>query len=456
MILIAKLAKTYSENGDELPKDCVNIIGAGGIYSTAEDLCGFMQVFNDKSSILSKESKDAMIQNEAENGIYPDENEGFMEFGLGWDNVKEFDLNRYGIQAVCKGGDTYSYHGSIINIPEYNISVAVLSSGGSSAYDELLGISILRGVLKDKGIIKEILPDKKFDEFQSVEMPEELTKYSGIYMERSITSKVDITSDGNLKISIPGNDKAQVQTYHYTSDGYFTDDNNFIKVKPVKEKNGKVYLRVKQYVIIPGTAESITDYYQLEKVDENENMPESVKESWNLRNGSEYLLLNEKYTSQIYLINGAIDVSKFDNNTFGYEGPLKVVGKDDCISILDIPCVGSRDMCDVTFYTKDNKEYEKAMGSIYVNANSIDNLGLDDKCVQIDDDGYAKWFKIDKSDDKTMTVDLPENGAFVVYDDDNKCINYSLVSKNNTVDLVKGKYIAFMGEKGCNFNIKTK
>lgn len=448
-----RLAKAYTKDGQEFLKDSVNIIGVGGIYSTAEDLCRFMQVFNESSTLLSENSKEAMLENESAKGIYPENNEGCMEFGLGWDNVKEFEFDRYGIQAVCKGGDTLIYHGSVIVIPEYNISVAVLSSGGASTYNELLGTNILRNVLKDKGIIENVLPNKTFEDSKTAEMPEELMQYSGLYMERQLVSKIDISSDGKLKLSIPGHDETGVQIYNYTSDGYFTDENNLIKIKPVKEKNGEVYLRVKQYISIPGAAEIVMDFYQLEKVSENQNMPESVKEAWDLRKGSDYLLLNEKYTSQMYINNAVIDTINYSDDTFGYEDAFRIVGKDDLQAFLEIPCTGSRDMADSRFYKENGIEYEKSNSSICISANYINNMGLEDKSVEIGSDGYAQWFKLDKSDNKQMSVEVPENGAFAVYDDNNQCINYSMISKNNKVDLVNGKYIVFMGDKGCIFNI---
>ncbi|MGN0144424.1 MAG: serine hydrolase domain-containing protein [Clostridium sp.] len=449
---LERLSKSYTQDGEELLKDSVNIIGAGGIYSTAEDLCRFMQIFGDNSTSLSEKSRKSMMENEAEKGIYPENNEGFMEFGLGWDNVKEFEFNRYGIQALCKGGDTLIYHGSVITIPKYNITVAVLSSGGASTYNELLGTNILKNVLKDKGIIDNILPDKKFEDYKQSEMPEEMINYSGLYMERSLSADIDISRDGKLKYSIPGNDGSAGEIFNYTSDGYFTNEDNTIKLKPVKEENGQVYLRVKQYIVIPGVAENIVDYYQMEKVSENQNTPESVQEAWKKRNGSEYLILNENYKSQMYINNALIYVVNYDEKNSGYVDIFKIVGKDDLETFLEIPCTGSRDMADVNFYEKDGIEYMKSQSSISINSKYIDHFGLENKSIEIGSDGYAKWFKIDKSDDKQITIDVPEKAAFAVYNDNYECINYSLVSKNNKVDLVNGKYIVFMGDKGSVFN----
>ncbi|ANS74263.1 hypothetical protein AWM70_06425 [Paenibacillus yonginensis] len=95
----------------QLPNETVNIIGAGGIYSTAEDLVRFSQIFtNPQAGILSDESVAAMEQREYAHGIWPKDTDTSINFGLGWDSVDLYPFGEYGIQALAKGGDTILYH----------------------------------------------------------------------------------------------------------------------------------------------------------------------------------------------------------------------------------------------------------------------------------------------------------------------------------------------------------
>ncbi|KOY16053.1 hypothetical protein, partial [Paenibacillus xylanivorans] len=57
---------------------------------------------------------------------------------------------------------------------------------------------------------------------------------------------------------------------------------------------------------------------------------------------------------------------------------------------------------------------------------------------------------------KTMTVKLPKNGAFAVYDEEGLCVNYTIVSGNNKVTLPKSGTIVFAGAPGSEFKITMK
>ncbi|MCC0642033.1 serine hydrolase domain-containing protein, partial [Clostridioides sp. ES-S-0049-03] len=69
----SKLAKAYVPYWeDAVPQDNLNTIGAGGLYSSAENLCTFAQTFMKKSNgILSPASVKAMENKEYLNGLWP-------------------------------------------------------------------------------------------------------------------------------------------------------------------------------------------------------------------------------------------------------------------------------------------------------------------------------------------------------------------------------------------------
>lgn len=452
---VEQLAKNYDKDGNVLLQDYTSIIGAGGIYSSAEDLCRFAQIFN-KPGILSEKSIKAMEENEAQKGIYPKDTEGSFEFGLGWDNVNDFELKRYGIKGVTKGGDTLLYHGSIVNVPEYNISVAVLSSSGASDICQFLGEDIIKQYLKEKGVISNILPEKAFEKFEKTQMPAEMKEYSGLYMVRGGVAHIDVKDDGEMQIYAEGADESQKAKYYYTSDGYFTNDSNTEKCKFVKESNGHVYIRVKIYTGIQGVSQMVLDYYNAEKVDDNPIISENIKKAWENRNNVHYFLVNEKYTSQLYLQGGLISEINFDDNSHGYVGNNKVSGENNAETILQLPGVlqsSGRDLNDINFYTKDGCEYMKSGSFILISEKNIDNLTADINSINIDESGYAKWFKVSDMDEKEMSVQCPEKGAYAAFDKDGNCLNYSLVSKDYSMKLNGAAYVVFVGDKGSEFKL---
>lgn len=126
-----QLAKTYFPGLTQaLPSENANILGAGGLYSTAEDLTTFAEMLNGKHpDVLSKASATAMQQPEYKNGLWVPEERNSFNYGLGWDAVDLAPFGDYGIKALSKGGDTIMYHADLITLPESDISIAVLSSG---------------------------------------------------------------------------------------------------------------------------------------------------------------------------------------------------------------------------------------------------------------------------------------------------------------------------------------
>ena len=80
-----------------------------------------------------------------------------MAYGLGWDSVEQPPFSLSGLKALVKGGDTVLYHASLVVLPEYNLSCAVVSSGGVSTINQMAAMRILTDALAEKGItLKEV------------------------------------------------------------------------------------------------------------------------------------------------------------------------------------------------------------------------------------------------------------------------------------------------------------
>ncbi|WP_252232665.1 serine hydrolase domain-containing protein [Clostridium sp. ZBS15] len=453
------LAKVYDNNLNkkELPNESVNIIGTGGIYSTAEDLCEFSRIFTDRDiNILSKESIDSMSEKEYAKGIHIKAEDNMIGYGLGWDSVDSFPFNRYGIKALTKGGDTLAYHGSIICLPQYDLSVAVVSSGGASGYDQAFGTSVLLKILKEKGIISEMLPDVTLPNAETTNMPKEFTKYSGLYNISNTMAKVDINCNGTLTFNLIGDSKDNEQVYTYTNDGYFTLADGRCKCNFVEEKNGIIYLVRKMYMSLEGLSQGVIWDYNLQKVEVNP-ISDDLKSVWKLRNNKDYYVLNEKYTSEKYMkFLNAIHMS-FKDEDQGYFMGHKIVSENEAKSITKIPGNGGRDLFDFKFYKENGIEYLKFGSSIAIASDAIPKLSNDLTKVTIGEDGYAKWYTVPpEMAGKNININSSKNSAFAVYDANGKCINYSYISGEDTVLLDNGYRIVFMGDKDEIFNIDFK
>lgn len=289
-----KLAGTYWPTfKSKMPVENANIIGTGGIYSTAEELTQFAEVLmGNRPDLLSKASAKAMQSPEYRKGIWVSDEINSFNYGLGWDAVELAPFSEYGIKALTKGGDTIMYHASLITIPEHGISMAVLSSGGSSVFDQMFASKVLLEVLKEQGIIDNIKPDRTFSVPVQTEMPAELKDYSGLYGTVGATTEINI-QDGAFTLPAMLGGLIAEQKYVYTGDGYFTGKDGSVKVSFVKERNAKTYVKVQGYLSLPGLGQMGMSTYDYQKLEPNK-LDAVTQEKWAARNGVNYLRWTKK------------------------------------------------------------------------------------------------------------------------------------------------------------------
>ncbi|MGN4124308.1 serine hydrolase domain-containing protein [Lysinibacillus sphaericus] len=459
----ATMAGIYSPafNG-QLPSENYNIIATGGMYSTAEDLVKFSQIFTGHvDDILSKKSVEAMAQEEYKRGMWPEQTDpSSIAYGLGWDSVNLFPFNEYGIKALTKGGDTMNYHSSLVVLPEHNMAAAVISSGGSSAVNQLLANELLLSALQEKGVIHEQMPDKLHGLPIKASMPQEFSQYAGIYGGGyGNLMKVEINPVGELSISTVTAPDNPVKQYMYTADGSFVNAEGTEKLKFVVEKNGRTYLWSSLYITFPGLGQTVVSGYNAEKLEANV-LPNGVAVAWEKREGEKYYLVSEKYTSMLYFNSGSMITIDTVKEVPGYFLNNKIIGENNAANQLQIPSMAGRDTLEINFFKKNGLEYVTAGGNLYASEELVKPLYTGKEFISsttIQADGYANWFSVpEAAKGKVMTVKMPTKGSFAVYDQAGVCINYSVVSGNNEVLLPENGRIVFAGEVGSKFEISLK
>ncbi|MCW3789937.1 beta-lactamase family protein [Paenibacillus sp. LS1] len=455
----AEMAGIYSPFYEaQLPKENYNIIGTGGLYSTAEDLVKFSRIFTGEvNGILSSKSVQAMEQEEYKRGMWPEDSDTLMSYGLGWDSVNLFPFNEYGIKAVMKGGDTLSYQSSLTVLPEHNMAAAVISSRGSSLTNQFIANELLLSALEEKGVITERNPEKSFGVPVKAQMPKEISKFAGIYGGNNSVTKIKINPTGQMTVSSLTAPSNPAQEYTYTADGTFVNDEGTEKLKFVVEKNGNTYLWSRSYISVPGLGQLAFSEYNAEKLEANE-LSKEVTAAWKKRDGKKYYLVNEKYTSMVYLNASSILPIQLNKENPGYMSNNKITGANEAANPLQIPGTAGRDTMDIHFSKKDGGEYLTALGYVYASEELVKPIYPGKQsATTIQVDGYAKWFSVPvNAEGKVMTVKIPANSAFAVYDQTGICINYTVVSGKNEVVLPENGRIVFVGEAGSRFEISLK
>ncbi|NKI20207.1 beta-lactamase family protein [Paenibacillus dendritiformis] len=442
----------------QLPYESANVIGTGGMYSTAEDLVRFAQIFTGEADgILSDQAVRAMAEEEYKKGLWPEDADSMINYGLGWDSVKLFPFDEYGIQGLAKGGDAMLYHSILVVLPEQKMAAAVLSSGGSSSTNQMLANELLLHALKEKGVITAIKPEKSFGKPVTAKMPAEMEKLAGYYGFLGRQIQVEISESGELSLPMAFLINNARERYVYTADGSFVNEDGGSKVSFVTGKNGRTYLWLRDYLSLPGLGQLALSHYAAEKLTDHP-LPKKTADAWAKRDGKAYYLVNEKYTSIIYLlmqptlrIDRAVDLP-------GYLGDKKITGPNTAVTQLHIPTVGGRDTAEFRFFKQDGAEYMEAAGSLYVSEAKVKPLyaGKESK-VTLQANGHAKWLTVPKAAaGKTMTVALPAKGAFAVYDEQGLCVSFTVVSGNSEVTLPEHGTIVFAGAPGSEFGIALK
>ncbi|PGC27043.1 serine hydrolase [Bacillus wiedmannii] len=436
----------------QLPIESVNVIGTGGVSSTAEDMVRFSQLFMGQGKgILSNKVVRAMEQEEYKKGMWPGDGDNIFNYGLGWDSVKLYPFSEYGIKGVAKGGDTALQHAILVVLPEQKMAAAVLSSGGRSSTNQLLATELLLTLLKEKGTIKNIKPNKSFGKPVKVKMPQNVAKKAGFYGNSETHFKIEITKNGEL--FLPSN---REEKYVYTADGSFINEKGTSKLNFVTEKNGRTYLRESTYKSTPELGQSAMTHYLAEKLEDNV-LSKKTAAAWAKREGVKFYLVNEKFSSIQYLVQPKLITTQITRKEglAGYWEGRKITGPNTATHQLQIPVMNGRDTTETHFYTEGGNEYMEMAGLLYVSGTNVKPLDASQSTkVTLQANGHAKWFTIPQAAaGNMMTVTLPAKGAFAVYDENGVCVNFTIVSGNNKVKLPKNGTVVIAGAPNSEFAI---
>lgn len=443
-----------------LPKDCLGIVGAGGLYATAEDLAAFGGALT-RTALLKQSSLDAMAAPEYARGLWPQEDSpDALAFGLGWDNVEWYPFVQNGVTALVKGGDTQYYHAGLVVLPEHKLAAAVLSTGGVSTYNEMAASQLLISALKEQGVTVEerllTLPEAK-----RAPMPKELLSGAGYYGS-AMVYQIELSEDGTLTMRLPALPGTPPRTFFYHDDGTFRDEAGTSALRLVKEDNGQTYLYQRAFTQLSGLGYLPTSNYAAMKLPENQVDP-AVQAKWDVIMGSAVLPMNERYSSQVYASLGSLldtsDSGDAVKSAPGYVGALRIEDETHLRYVVQVPGTGGRDGSDVEI-RQDEKGvlwFYQSNGGIYMDMNAVPTLstGKDGRAVcTIQPDGCARWYRIGTNAiGKTMTVQLPEDAGFWAYDDRGDLVASSVLWGDTSAELPPEGLIVFAGDPGARFQL---
>ena len=512
------LADIYLGNS-ELQPQTLGVIGSGGVYATAEDLCRFATLFMDSAdgSVLGKSSVEEMAKIQHQMELVAPGTDTVFRYGLGWDCVEQYPFNRYGIQALSKGGSTFAYFANLTVLPAYDLAAAVVCSG-AGGLESLVAQEIILAVLEEEGLIPlgAIAADRIADgslngdadlrddsyadggdgpgdaglegslfprgmtamtsmlDADRAKVPEHYKSYAGVYAA-GLWGLYSIAFTDDALIMTPiGVRNERPMTFLYQSDGRFVSTNgDFIGI--FSTTAGAVgataitfdsgYLMLQTYENIAGLSYTAEAMPFAEKITANP-APADAWDAWSARSGKEYLLASEKYSSGLY-IHMPVAKTQTDERYYGYVAPgiceaggasfpaAKIVDANHAQGYQNIPTMTGRDAANLSAANIDGREYFSIDNLRYVDAAAALPFSSLGGTIAIAGGG-ALWIDVDSgSGGKIVRVTTPDTGSWFVYDDKMNCIATSLEKNPRaTIILPEGGRLALVGDAGAVFSLQ--
>ena len=481
--LSGRLAKIYDAGtGEELPPEHANVIGSGGIYATAMDLCRFSEIFMKNragnAGLLSDGALLAMETSRYNEEINPNGYDTTLSYGLGWDSVETYPFSRYGIKALVKGGDTNFYHGSLTVLPEENISCAVLTSGGSSMLNQLAVQEIVMTYLDE---VQRIERGDEESVSRGGEAGLNLAERSGWYAGSDLL-KLSVSNEGEMTVASEGSGRRREQVYRLREDGgFYSTDGSYIsasgelskgsggrigrtRLSFQKGKKGREYLMAESMEVYPGLGRVAT--YLPVGTRYTGNVPaETAVSAWKALDDQEYYLLSEKYTSSAWLKRFMVKPLLLDEprGILSFENlelrMAEVTDEAHARFFTEVPGQAGRDLNDYTRTEENGKQYLESGSYRYIAAADAEAFPDADSERTIGADGEAVWFTTgDRNQKRPVIIENSENGAWYVYDHtgrDMKCVSSSwTLSEDRPFYLPEDGRVVLVGEAGAAFTIR--
>ncbi len=455
---------------------CMNL-GSGGVYATASEVAEFGSTFfTGNNTLLTENSKDEMASCWTDDP-YMDGN------GLGWDYVEMLQYEEAGVKVLGKGGDIGNQHSHLLVAPDEEISVAVLSSGGNSAYNALMAHALLKVVLEERGIEVEEASAESVECLW--EVPKEYAKYEGYYATNSEIWNISFPDGKYMHLERILYNNTISEDYMFTHDGRFVrmesnlsewadegypqrplrQDYNQVILTFTEAENGKVYIKIDDLMRVNGLGNYVNQNYIAQNLEENP-ISEEVQSVWEARCNRDVGIYNHKYSSTAYdipiskctLIKEVPGYLFVSSKGFGFL--LKITGADTAEAFLTIPSSTSRDLFDLwveEVTLKDGESYEIICLSSGDQYRFLDERpALISEVSEITICGEeASWYQIDDDMAGNMIKFIrPEESAIYVYNKYGEMV-YSTHMQDWTggIPLPKDGYIVFLGEDGGKIEI---
>jgi CubicO group peptidase (beta-lactamase class C family) len=425
-----------AKTGKIHPPETLSVLGAGGLSSTAEELCRFVDAFSAENQLLKKASL-AEMKKAQPSAFWGKLRNPTISFGLGWDLTGLPRYDAAGVQILGKTGGTGNYSSMVFTVPDKRISVAVIASGAESGAMKI-ALDILDAVLVEKKLISK---EEKSVLIPPVaqKLPQEDAAFSGYYASDTKLGQVVFDADKNSATLYSFKEQAKTAAITLVyNNGYYHDT----------QGNRFYFTNIGGEGYLVSSSMPKLDAIMMQKVKPIEK-PQSLRIDMD---GKVWLRRNVSPFESIMAVESHFAKSLLYKDLPGYVvfGGVKRI---DSTEFAGMPFDSIRDQTELTLFEKNGATWAWVSDMLYSPAESAVALKAGENSVKIGGDGYNEWLVA--NEDMVLSFTKPNRGRIIIFSSDDTA-TYDSALDTGDAYAAKGSYIESAGFANDVFTVKAK
>jgi CubicO group peptidase (beta-lactamase class C family) len=427
-----------AKTGKIHPLEVLSILGAGGLSSTAVELCRFTDAFSTENRLLKKASL-AEMRKAQPSAFWGKLRNPTLAFGLGWDMTGIPRYDAAGIQVLGKSGGTGNYTSMVYTVPDKRISVAVIASGTESGAMKI-ALDILDAVLIEKKLIAKpeesvLIPPV------AQKLPKEDASFGGYYASDTKFGQVVFDADKNSVTfySFKEKKKTPAITLVYNNGYYHDTKGNRYYFTNV---GGESYwINCPSFIKI--------DTIMMQKIKPMEK-PQSLRINMD---DKVWLRRNVAPFEGVVATGSHFEKSLLYKDLPGYVA-FQGVKRIDSPEFAGMPFDSMRDQTELTLFEKNGATWAWVSDLLYGPVESAAALKAGENSVKIGRDGYNEWLAVNEG--MVLHFTKPKRGRILLFSSDGTA-TYDSALDTGDVYAAKGSYVECVGSvNDVFFTVKAK
>ena len=436
------------ETGKKYPPEVILVHAAGGLSSTAEDLCRFADSFcPGGKKILSQSSVEEILKSQPTPFSAGMRGPVIMDsFGWDYSSLPAYEAN--GMRVYSKGGGTGAYSTGLQVIPEKRLVVAASISGRMNG--EAVTRAMLNALMKDKGlpVPSERKKEKPAD---SKIIPADLAAFEGIYAnggsfvrirfdkERKKMDIIRLMPEGD---KVPAGDGGPVLISFVYNGGSFSSFEKDLRGYFIKNGNMPCFIAEKDpfYGI---------DNLMFQKVPEEKNSKKLIADI----KSKVWLIRNMTPSIQLYRETAILSSDTYRElpGYLTFMSPLRVEYEHSATYAAPL----FRDQFELEMYENDGILWIRAGIFLFSDAGKTRVLRSGQNAVMIGEKGYNEWYRTGSG--SILSFEKPEKGRIMVLAEEAEGLAlFDSITDEGEVYAPEGSYVVCIGRPGEMFTVNVK